>query len=72
MLTGIQWSDYGRNSFCNVEVASCPSKESSSLTFATGRRKLRGLMDIHGEGGKADSCTNLGRHRYYGKMGIKV
>ena len=60
---------------CNQGSAAThwPLNESSSLgASATRGREQRLLVDSHGEGGKADSCTNPGRHRYCGKVGIKL
>ena len=68
ILTGLALS-YGQGS----AAIRCALNESPSLgTSATGEREQRLLADSRGEGGKANSCTNPGRHSYCDEIGIKI
>ena len=68
ILTGLTLS-YGQGSAA-IRYA---LNESPSLgTSATGGREQRLLVDSPGEGGKANSCTNPGRHSYCDEIGIKI
>ena len=51
----------------------CTLNENPSLgTSATGGREKRRVRGQHSERGKANSCTNPGRHSYCDEMGLNI